>query len=160
MNERIKETQDKKTFFSEVFSPHSKYLSYFGLVSFFLLFFLIEFFLLTGLESASNAVEDFFEIVSTSVIWLIFLGVPLVLSLVIFSLTFNKPRAKFISFILSISGLVGFGIGYGIMALLYDILPGTKYMDLIAFSIVLVPTLLLSSIFTVIAIKKTHEIFS
>jgi hypothetical protein len=157
MKEITKEPIAKKNFFSEVFSPHSKYLSYFGLVSFFLLFFLIEFFLSVGLESASNAVENFFEIVSISVLWLIYLVVPLILSLIIFSLTFNKPKAKFISFILSISGLVGFGIGFGIVTILYDqVLPSTKYIDLIAFSITLGSTMLISSIFTVIAVKKIH----
>lgn len=155
MTDLTKERRDKKSFFSEMFSPRSKYLSLIGLVSFFFLFFLLEFFLLIGLESASNATENFFEIITTTVLWLIYTIIPLVLTLIIFAFTFNKPKAKFISFIFSITGLIGIGIGFGIMAVLYDkVLPSNKYIDLIAFFIILGPSVILSSIFTVITVKK------
>lgn len=155
MTDITKERRDKKSFFSEVFSPQSKYLSLIGLVTLFFLFFLLEFFLLIGLESTSNVIENFFENNTTAVLWSIYIIIPLVSSLIIFAFTFNKPKVKFISFIFSITGLIGIGIGFGIMAVLYDkVLPSNKYIDLIAFSIILGPSVLLSSIFTVITVKK------
>ncbi|MHA1667654.1 MAG: hypothetical protein ACTSX6_13935 [Candidatus Heimdallarchaeaceae archaeon] len=157
MTDITKKQGTEETFFSKVFSPKSKYLSWFELVTFFFLFFLIEFFLIAGLESAFYKIEDFFETISSAIMWLILIIIPLILSLIIFAFAFHKPKTKFIAFIYSITGLFGIVIGFGIMTALYNkVLPNNKYIDIIAFSIILGSCLIFSSIFTVITIKKIN----
>ncbi len=156
MTKSNKQTKSKKRVFLRLFTEPSKSQIWLNLISYSLLSLLLLFILLVALESASDKVEDFFKNASYAS-WLICILIPLSIATIAFviSYEFEKIRLKLFKF--SIAGLMGFGLGFGLSAILDTTGVLTQYGTLIGFFITLAFSLILGTISLFFPLNTKNE---
>jgi len=141
-----KQTKTKRGIILRIFTESSKSQSWLNLIGYAIHIFLLLFFLLTGLESAFNIVENFFKNASYE-IWLIFILIPVGLAIMACAISykFKKIGLKLFKFV--IAGLMGLGLGLGLYAILDKTgVLAIQYGTLIGFFIILTFSLILGII--------------
>ena len=138
------------------FSPESKSLSIILFLLCTLLLFLIIGAFLISLENNVHRLEEFFQHTKPRTIWLIHFIPMFTISLLLFILTFKRPKIKFLSFIFIVAGLLGIIIGFGIGSVVYvSVIPFYhEYIEIVFFCIILYYVLVFGIIFTIVARKK------
>ena len=141
-----KQTKTERGIIIRLFTESSKSQIWLNLISYSLLSFLLLFVLLAALESAFDKVEDFFKNAGYA-FWLICILTATSIAAIAFiiSYKFEKIRLKLFKF--SIAGLLGFGLGFGLYAILDTTTNILKqYGTLIGFFIILAFSLILGTI--------------
>lgn len=144
MTEQNKQTKSERGNLFQLFTKPSRSQSWINLISYAILSFILLFFLLAGLESSFDTVEDFFKNASYE-IWLILIPIGLALFAFAISYKFDEIGLKLFKF--SIAGIIGFILGLG----LYIILDTTSVLSfqhgtLIGSCIILAFSLILGTI--------------
>ena len=146
MTKKDIQTKSERGNLFRLFTKPSKSQSWLNLIGYSILSFLLLFFLLAGLESASDKVEDFFKNASYE-IWLIFILIPIGLAIIAFAISYKFDKIGLKLFKFAIAGIHGFILGLGLYAIL-DItgILAIRYGSLIGFFITLAFSLILGTI--------------
>ena len=140
------QTKSERGNLFRLFTKPSRRQSWINLICYSLLSFLLLFFLLAGLESASDKVEDFFKNASYE-IWLIFILIPVGLAMFAFVISYRFDKIGLKLFKFAIAGIFGFILGSGLYTILYTTsVLAIRYGTLIGSFITLAFSLILGTI--------------
>ncbi|MHA1419711.1 MAG: hypothetical protein ACTSPO_12395 [Candidatus Heimdallarchaeaceae archaeon] len=119
MTEKNKQTKSERGKLFQLFTKPSKSQSWINLISYAILSFMLLFFLLAGLESSFDTVEDFFKSANYE-IWLIFIFIliPIGLAMFAFAISYKFEKIGLKLFKFSIAGIIGSILGLGLYAIL------------------------------------------
>ena len=117
MTEQNKQTKSERGKLFQLFTKPSRSQSWLNLISYAILSFILLFFLLAGLESSFDTVEDFFKNASYE-IGLIYILIPIGLAMFAFAISYKFDKIGLKLFKFSIAGIIGFILGLGLLLIL------------------------------------------